>query len=46
LGEALGVTGYTFLDYSENHSIFDANGEDTKNFIVTNISPCDGGAVV
>jgi ubiquitin-activating enzyme E1 len=46
LGETLGVTGYTFLDYGENHSIFDANGEDTKNFIVVNISPCEGGAVV
>jgi hypothetical protein len=46
LGETLGVTGYTFLDFSENHSIFDPNGEETKGFIVTNISPSEDGAVV
>ena len=38
LSQALGVYGYTFVDYGEDFSILDETGEDTKSFIVTNIT--------
>lgn len=31
-----GPSGFTFLDYSEDFVITDADGEDTKSFIVVN----------
>jgi len=34
----LGAAGYTFLDYGEQHLISDADGEQTKSFIVTSIT--------
>ena len=33
-----GVTGITFLDYGKEFTITDADGEDTKSFIVTAIT--------
>lgn len=38
LSETLGAAGYTFLDYGEQHLISDADGEQTKSFIVTSIT--------
>ena len=34
----MGAAGYTFLDYGEQHLISDADGEQTKSFIVTSIT--------
>jgi hypothetical protein len=34
----MGAAGYTFLDYGDQHLITDANGEQTKSFIVTSIT--------
>jgi ubiquitin-activating enzyme E1 len=34
----LGAAGYTFLDYGDQHLISDADGEQTKSFIVTSIT--------
>ena len=33
-----GVTGITFVDYGNEFTINDADGEDTKSFIVTEIT--------
>jgi ubiquitin-activating enzyme E1 len=38
LTETLGLLGYAFVDYGENHKIFDHNGESTKSFMVVSIS--------
>jgi ubiquitin-activating enzyme E1 len=38
LTETLGLLGYAFVDYGENHKIFDHNGENTKSFMVVSIS--------
>ena len=38
LSETLGAAGYTFLDYGDQHIISDADGEQTKSFIVTAIT--------
>ena len=37
LTETLGLLGYAFVDYGENHKIFDHNGENTKSFMVVSI---------
>ena len=34
----MGAAGYTFLDYGDQHLISDADGEQTKSFIVTSIT--------
>jgi len=34
----MGAAGYTFVDYGEQHLISDADGEQTKSFIVTSIT--------
>lgn len=36
--ETLGLLGYAFVDYGENHKIFDHDGEVTKSFMVVSIS--------
>lgn len=38
LSETLGAAGYTFLDYGDQHLVSDADGEQTKSFIVTQIT--------
>lgn len=38
LSETLGAAGYIFLDYGEQFVITDADGEQTKSFIVSNIT--------
>jgi len=38
LASTFGPCGYTFVDYSDNFIINDPNGEDTKAFIVVNVS--------
>lgn len=38
LSQTLGVYGYTFVDYGDDFSILDETGEDTKSFIVTEIT--------
>ena len=38
MSETLGAAGFTFLDYGEQHLISDADGEQTKSFIVTSIT--------
>jgi len=38
LSETLGVAGYAFLDYGNNHIVTDHDGEATKSFIVVAIS--------
>jgi hypothetical protein len=34
----MGAAGYTFLDYGENFIVTDADGEETKSFIVVNVT--------
>ena len=36
LSQTYGPTGFTFLDYGNDFSITDADGEETKSFIVVN----------
>lgn len=36
--ETLGLMGYAFVDYGENHKIFDHDGEVCKSFMVVSIS--------
>lgn len=36
--ETLGLAGYVFLDYGKEFMVLDADGEQTKQFIVSNIS--------
>jgi len=38
LTETLGLLGYAFVDYGENHKIFDHNGEATKSFMIVSVS--------
>jgi ubiquitin-activating enzyme E1 len=38
LTENLGLLGYAFLDYGENHKIFDHDGENCKSFMVVSIT--------
>lgn len=38
IAETLGAVGYIFLDYGEQFLVTDADGEPTKNFIISNIS--------
>lgn len=45
LSQTLGLAGYAFLDYGENFSIFDHDGEQTKQFIVVNISQAEQAEV-
>lgn len=45
LTETLGLLGYAFVDYGENHKIFDHNGENTKSFMVVSVS-CEEKATV
>ena len=40
LAETLGAMVYTFVDYG-NHTVFDADGEHTKQFIISNITKED-----
>ena len=37
LAETLGAMVYTFVDYG-NHTVFDADGENTKQFIISSIT--------
>ena len=45
LSETLGLAGYAFLDYGESFSVTDADGEQTKSFIVVNITQEENGVV-
>jgi len=38
LSETLGLLGYTFTDFGEKHPVNDADGEQTKSFMVVNVS--------
>jgi ubiquitin-activating enzyme E1 len=38
LSETLGLLGYSFVDFGEEHLVFDHDGEPTKSFIVSTIS--------
>jgi ubiquitin-activating enzyme E1 len=38
LSETLGLAGYAFVDFGENHLITDHDGEATKSFILAAIS--------
>jgi ubiquitin-activating enzyme E1 len=38
LAETLGLAGYAFLDYGDQHLVSDADGEPIKSFIVTSIT--------
>lgn len=38
LTENLGLLGYAFVDYGENHKIFDHDGEPTKSFMIANFT--------
>jgi ubiquitin-activating enzyme E1 len=38
IAESLGPAGYAFLDYGDSHKVFDLDGEQTKQFIVSNIT--------
>mgnify|MGYP006274108109 CR=1 FL=1 len=38
LTQALGAYGYTFVDFGDEFSVLDDTGEETKSFIVTNIT--------
>lgn len=38
LSETLGAAGYGFVDFGDNHQVFDIDGEATKQFIVSNVS--------
>jgi ubiquitin-activating enzyme E1 len=42
---ALGISGFTFVDFGMNHLIRDADGEECKQYIVRNISK-DGKGIV
>ncbi len=46
LTETLGLLGYAFVDYGENHKIFDHNGENTKSFLVDSISNEEKATVI
>jgi molybdopterin/thiamine biosynthesis adenylyltransferase len=35
-GQCLGAAGFTFLDYGNDFTVTDADGEETKQFIVVN----------
>ena len=43
LSETLGAAGYAFLDFGDKHMVSDANGEQTKSFIISNISQDEQG---
>ena len=43
LTETMGAAGYIFLDYGDEFIITDDNGEQTKSFIVTNITQEEQG---
>lgn len=38
LASTFGPTGFTFLDYGNDFTITDPNGEDTKSFIIVNVT--------
>lgn len=38
LSETLGLFGYAFVDYGDEHIITDHDGEATKSFIIANIT--------
>jgi ubiquitin-activating enzyme E1 len=38
LSQTLGLAGYAFVDFGDEFLVRDADGEDTKSFIVVNIS--------
>jgi ubiquitin-activating enzyme E1 len=42
----LGLYGFAFIDYGNNHIIFDANGESVRNSIVVNITKDKGTSTV
>jgi ubiquitin-activating enzyme E1 len=41
LAETPGVAGYAFVDFGDNHVMFDKDGENTKQYIVTSINKND-----
>ena len=41
----VGPSGYAFLDYGENFQIFDADGEETKSFILANVTQANPAIV-
>ena len=45
LSQALGVTGYTFVDYGDQFMVSDMDGEDTKSFIVVNATQANPAIV-
>lgn len=45
LCENQGLAGYIFLDFGKRFSIRDKDGEDPKNFIVTNITQANPAIV-
>lgn len=45
LGQNLGAAGYLFVDFGEKFQIFDKDGEQTQQYIVTNITKGDPGIV-
>jgi ubiquitin-activating enzyme E1 len=46
LSQNLGAFGYAFLDFGENFMVNDADGEETKSFIVTSVTKNEGYATV
>jgi len=45
LAQNFGPSGYAFVDYGNEFSIFDADGEDTKSFIVVNVTQANPAIV-
>lgn len=45
LAQSYGPSGFTFLDYGNEFMITDADGEDTKSFIVVNITQTNPATV-
>jgi ubiquitin-activating enzyme E1 len=43
---SMGITGFAFVDFGEQHMIRDENGEDCKQYIVRNISRDEKGIVL
>jgi ubiquitin-activating enzyme E1 len=41
----LGPSGYAFLDYGDSFQIFDADGEETKSFILANVTQANPAIV-
>jgi ubiquitin-activating enzyme E1 len=46
LTQNLGAFAYAFLDYGDNFSVLDPDGEEPKAFMVTSITKSEGFATV